>query len=242
MILIGIDDTDIVGSKGTNQLAKAIAGELKEDWDCIRIVRHQLLDDPRVPCTSKNGSASILLQTREETPLDEDRIIILIHKIREKMKRWFIKGSDPGLCVCPFDKVGQQIVQFGYRCQFELVTQADALALADESEIHLEGLGGTNGGIIGALAAVGLGFQGNDGRVVQIGNALTDMTGRQSITEIESLGVEVTDLDSDESIHDGIVVFNKKLRPNLRDNRMILYVQKSHTEGEEDTYAPVKLS
>jgi hypothetical protein len=121
-----------------------------------------------------------------------------------------------------------------------LLTQATALTLAYETQLHLEGLGGTHRGIIGALAAVGLGYHGNDGRVVQIGNSTADLTGRQSITEIESLGVEVTDLNSEESIHDGVVVLNKKLRPNLRDNRMVLYVQKAQSDGEERTYAPVK--
>ena len=59
MIIVGIDDTDTIDSPGTNQLAKAIVQKVATEWRCVRIVRHQLLDDPRVHYTSQNGSASI---------------------------------------------------------------------------------------------------------------------------------------------------------------------------------------
>src|SRR6185503_7864697 len=58
------------------------------------------------------------------------------------------------------------VIEFGRRCQRELVTQAEARDLAERSGIRLEGLGGTEDGVIGALAAVGLLASGNDGRVV----------------------------------------------------------------------------
>ena len=59
MIYVGMDDTDVEGSRGTNQLARSLVAALASEVRCIRIVRHQLLEDPRVPCTTKNGSASI---------------------------------------------------------------------------------------------------------------------------------------------------------------------------------------
>lgn len=240
MILIGIDDTDIVGSKGTSQLAKAIVHELAQDWICERIVRHQLLEDQRIPCTTKNGCASILIQPRSGMAVDDEQLLLLIHQIREVMKRWYLKGSDPGLCVCPYDQVDPAIVKFGYRCQFEIVTQAEAIALADEYEIHLEGLGGSNGGLIGALAAIGLGYNGNDGRVVQIGEWSEDLVGRQAITTIQSRGVQVTNIDNDESLSDGYVVLDTKLRPNMRDQRLVLFVQKFDSGSEDMTYQAVK--
>ena len=69
MILVGIDDTDMPDTPGTNQLARALAASVAGRYECARIVRHQLLDDPRVPCTSKNGSASILLQPKASEPV-----------------------------------------------------------------------------------------------------------------------------------------------------------------------------
>jgi hypothetical protein len=61
MIIVGIDETDIIGSPGTNQLARAILKEIGAASRDAIICRHQLFFDPRVPYTSKNGSASIQL-------------------------------------------------------------------------------------------------------------------------------------------------------------------------------------
>jgi hypothetical protein len=93
MIYVGIDDTDTVDTPGTNQLARALVARVAGDYQCVLIVRHQLLLDPRVPYTSKNGSASILLKPRGPARLDE-----LIRKLRAGMLDWFKAGSDPGLC------------------------------------------------------------------------------------------------------------------------------------------------
>ena len=57
IITVGLDDTDILDSPGTNQIAKAIVEDLTDRFECVLILRHQLLNDPRVPYTSKNGSA-----------------------------------------------------------------------------------------------------------------------------------------------------------------------------------------
>lgn len=241
MYLIGIDDTDIVGTKGTNYLAKAIVSELSSDWACKRIVRHQLLVDPRIACTRRNGCVSILIEPRIGEVVSEESELLLVHKIRETMKAWYVKGSDPGLCVCRLDQIDSRIVQFGYRCQFEMVRQSEALSLADETGVHLEGLGGSNAGLIGALAAVGLGYNGNDGRVVQIGDWSEELTGRQSIVNIQSRGIQVTNIDTDESLSDGFVELDQKLRPNLRDNRIVLFVQKFSGGNEEPTYHAVRL-
>ena len=66
MIYVGLDDTDTLDSPGTNQIAKAIVRDLADRFECVLILRHQLLDDPRVPYTSKNGSASVLLKPLTE--------------------------------------------------------------------------------------------------------------------------------------------------------------------------------
>ncbi len=119
MIIIGIDDTDIIGSPGTNQLARRIMQDLSEEYRCVRIVRHQLLDDPRVPYTSKNGSASIVIERRENSErsfeMSVAETVSLLNCCRHAMQDWFVEGSDPGLCFlsgeCP-----PEIVDWGYRC------------------------------------------------------------------------------------------------------------------------------
>ena len=84
-IFIGIDDTDIVGSPGTNQLARAIVRDLIDKADLQRITRHQLLDDPRVPYTSQNGSASILMTRCTPVTIEE-----VLEVCRLRMLDWFV--------------------------------------------------------------------------------------------------------------------------------------------------------
>jgi tRNA(Ile2) C34 agmatinyltransferase TiaS len=64
--------------------------------------------------------------------------------------------------------VPHEVIRFGVRCQYEVVTQDEARELAKRSGLPLAGLGGTEDGVIGAMAAVGLAASYNDGRVVQI--------------------------------------------------------------------------
>jgi hypothetical protein len=219
VILVGIDDTDMPGTPGTNQLARALVARIAGRYECARIVRHQLLDDPRVPCTSKNGSASILLQSRTSEP-----VASLIGDLRSGMMERFVAGSDPGLCVAPADSVSIAVTEFGHRCQREMVDQGEARRLADSLGLHLEGLGGTEGGVIGALAAVGLLACGDDGRVVQIGPWPDDLSGLHDVETLQARGVEVRHLDSGRVIREGLVDVGKRLRPNARGGRVVLFV------------------
>ena len=220
MIYIGIDDTDTADTAGTNQLARALVARLGVGPRDGMIMRHQLLFDPRVPYTSKNGSASVRLQSAERGPLPD-----LIEKLRQGMQSWFVKGSDPGLCVAA--RVPDEVVQFGRRCQRELVGQQEARDLAARHGIHLEGLGGTEDGVIGALAAVGLAATDEDGRVVHLASWPwpDDLTGPQEVATLRARGIdEIRCVGSDELVTDGVVDIGKRLRPNRRGGRVVLYV------------------
>ena len=218
MIHVGIDDTDVVGSPGTNQLARCLVRRVAGQFRCRLIVRHQLLEDPRVPCTSKNGSASMLLEPRGEV-----EVAWLIGELRSGMREWFVPGSDPGLCVAA--SVPAAIVEFGRRCQREWIEQQDARGLASRHGLHLEGLGGTEGGVIGALAAVGLAAQGDDGRVVQIGSWPDDLAGPQELETLHARGVEVRGMATGESVTSGRIDVGKHLRPNYRRGAVVLFVE-----------------
>jgi hypothetical protein len=231
VIYVGIDDTDMPDTRGTNHLARALVARVAGRYDCVRIVRHQLLDDPRVPCTSKNGSASILLQPKTSEP-----VASLIADLRDGMQEGFVAGSDPGLCVALADSVPVSVTEFGRRCQREIVDQGEARRLAGSLGLHLEGLGGTEGGVIGALAAVGLLACGDDGRVVQVGVWPDDLTGVHDVETVRARGVEVRRLDSGIAIREGLVDVGKRLRPNLRGGRVVLFVT-ADGAGQERWYS-----
>ena len=216
MIFVGIDDTDTLDSRGTNQLAKAMARAVSGDYPCRRIVRHQLLDDPRVPYTSKNGTASLVF---ESAGGDDNRLTAILRQI---MQEDFIPGSDPGLCVAT--TVADEIVAFARCCQQELVSQQHARELAAAHGVFLEGLGGSNDGVIGALAAVGLAAADNDGRVVQWQRWPDDLSGLQSLETLNQRDIDVRHLNSGETIGSGQVDVGKHLRPNWRAGRCVVFV------------------
>lgn len=217
MIYVGIDDTDTLDSPGTNQLARHLAGRLNPRYRCLRIVRHQLLFDPRVPYTRKNGSASLVLE-----PQGPHSVEGLRQELLTGMRAWFHEGSDPGLCVT--EEVPTKVAGFGRRCQRDLVVQQEARDLAAECGIYLEGIGGTEDGVIGALAAVGLSATGDDGRVIQIGSWPDDLCGLQDIAALEARDVRVQCADSGEPVTHGLVDVGKHLRPNYRGGKIVLFV------------------
>jgi hypothetical protein len=231
MIYVGIDDTDLLDTPGTNQLARALADRVASHFLCHYIIRHQLLEDPRVPCTSKNGCASILLESRSLTPLSW-----LIDELRAGMRERYVSGSDPGLCVVD-QRVPAEVIAWGERCCRELVSQDEALALAAATAIHLEGLGGTNGGVIGALAAVGRAATGNDGRIVRLENYPDDLSGTQSCDTLRKRGVSVWHLESDAEIVSGTVDVGKHLRPSFRRGQAILFVERPESPSDADWLA-----
>jgi hypothetical protein len=238
VIFVGIDDTDIIGTPGTNQLARAILNRLGETARGAIISRHQLFFDPRVPYTSKNGSASIRLPHADPGKLDP-----LISVIREVMRGWFVEGSDPGLCVAT--GASGEVREFSLRCKTEVITQEEARSLAAREGCHLEGLGGTEQGIIGALAAIGLITTGNDGRVVHLDfwqYPDDPFSGPRSIEQILARGVhEVRQVDSDEVVASGLVDVGNHLRPNWRGSRIVLYIKPSQEAAASAPWQAVKL-
>ena len=234
MIFLGLDDTDTRDTPGTNKLAMHLAELLAGDYETQWIVRHQLLEDPRVPCTNKNGCASLALEPRGPYDLGE-----LAARIRAVMLPWCPEGSDPGLCLT--ERVPSAVCEWGRRAQRELLCQADALALAHESDIYLEPLGGTGDGVVGALAAVGLLATWNSGRVVYRGSAGADaleLGGRQAAHDILARGVdEIVNLENRQTVRDGTVELAKRLRPNLREGRAVLFVTAGTHPGDADWVA-----
>lgn len=224
MIYVGIDDTDTLDDPGTNQLARHLVRELAGKFRGRMILRHQLLEDPRVPCTKKNGCASIQFE-----PVGNTTARQLTDSICPIMRAWCPRGSDPGLCVA--EAVPAAVVEWGLRSQRELVTQANARRIADENGIFLTGLGGTEDGVIGALAAVGLMATRNDGRVVYFAAAGEDwynVTGCLPVSEILSRGVdEVRTTEGGSLLTSGAVDIGKRLRPNYRNGKIVLYVART---------------
>jgi tRNA(Ile2) C34 agmatinyltransferase TiaS len=224
--IIGIDDTDNLDSRGTGHLAREMARALAQDFRVLGVTRHQLLEDERVPKTAKNSCAAILFEG-EVVPLEE-----IADFARKMMRDDFQPGSDPGLCVASV--VPADVITFGQRARREFLYQQEPRDLAAAHGIFLEGLGGDEGGVIGALAAVGLAASGNDGRYVEVGSIRT-LEGLRLISDVLAAGIASVKTLDGAPVTEGQVQTDK-MRPARREGQPVLFV-----ERENDHWLPLKL-
>lgn len=219
-IYIGFDDTDhIDADRGTGKLARWFDRELPKGCRMWGVVRQQLLVHPEIPYTSHNSSACAVVDMEDESILPE-----LTAKAVAHIERYSLEGSDPGLCiVSEGGHAIPELIAFGRRCTSQVVTQREALRVVNGA--HLSGHGGTNEGIIGAAAAVGLTADGWCGRFIEYGE-LRGLPERLRVSELEAMGILVVSLDRDSRVPtpDEVVLYKNWLRPRLWGGRAILPV------------------
>lgn len=223
---IGLDDTDNLESRGTGHLARTMATALAQDFRVHGVTRHQLLEDERVPKTAKNSCAAILLEG------DLYPLIEIAMYARKVLLDDFQPGSDPGLCVAA--DVPAEIIAYGQRAQCEFLYQQEPRDLAAAHGLHLEGLGGDEDGVIGALAAVGLAALGGDGRYVQVGS-IRDLEGLLPLAHVLAAGITSVKTLDGVTVTEGMIL-SDKLRPARRGGQPVLFV-----EREDDHWLPLKL-
>jgi hypothetical protein len=202
-LLIGIDDTDNLESRGTGFHARKLGAVITENnWGTCRIItRHQLLKSPLVPFTSHNSAACIRVRTKPQDLQAITRFCL------DYLQNNSAEGSDAGLCIAWEQAVPLAVNQFGFLCKRQLVSQQHAWDLANEYTIPLHGLTGNRDGVIGALAAVGLQASGSDGRmlwldgmreqaeqIVKLGDLL-NQTGIELVQSTEGQVLTQMDLD-----------------------------------------------
>lgn len=226
---IGVDDTDVIGSPGTGKVARGLARHLAELGlaESLGVSRHQLLVHPQVKYTSHNSSKGIAVKT--DKPVSE-----LHQPCISYVKSCFASGSDPGLCICSEDNVTAEILAYGHRAETVVLTKKEAMALAAKHDIFLRELGGDGGGVIGALAAVGLRASGNNGRLVD-GRGVREIKGVVSVAEIK----QRTDIESVQDtqgrvLSDGEMIDSLDwIRPSLVKGKAVLRVRLAQKSGRE---------
>lgn len=225
--LIGIDDTDNLESRGTGHMARQLAEVLASVDPKITIraiTRHQLLVDSRIPYTSHNSSACIRLEFHEQLRGK------VINAAEEHLMRQSADGSDAGLCLAEIDDVSDKIKSYGISAKNEILNMTLAREMAAEAGFHLQGLTGTNGGIIGALAAVGLHAGGGDGRFLWLPglralSGIYTIVGLKSIVPLDEVQTEAGMAAPAESRVD--LSFGWA-RPLLLDGKAVLLVEPSN--------------
>lgn len=216
---VAFDDTDTIDcGRGTGKLARWYADELPEGCKQVMVVRQQLLHSPEVPMTSHNSSLCCIIEAPDESVREE-----LIARAAAHIKNNFFEGSDPGLCVASENDDLAPLVSFGIKCTGTKTSQAEAKEVA--KHVHLSGHGGTNDGIIGAVAAVGLTHYGESGRIVDYAN-LRELPAITTAGELRALNIHPKSvLRHAEYIPDDHLIDNQgSLRPHLEAQRLMLPV------------------
>ena len=216
--VLGIDDTDMPGIGGTGQLARRLSAEIERRGigRADGVTRHQFFEGPGVPKTSRNSAAAVAVSG--VTSPDH-----LFATAAEMVSAEAVAGSDPGVAMGNMS-LDLALLEFARSAQSGLVTQADARQLAAAHAVDLIGLGGTNGGVIGALGAMALRVDGNDGRFVGLGG-IRDVSGIVTVAEV----LHLTDIDVVVDVADGVqlepgveVDLGDWVRPRLIEGRPVL--------------------
>ncbi|MDZ4180891.1 MAG: hypothetical protein U1E29_16945 [Coriobacteriia bacterium] len=214
------DDTDVLDApRGTGKLVRWFEDELPDGCRLWGVVRQQLLVHPDIPYTSHNSSACAVIDCDTPDVIEEITIRAIAH-----VERHMFDGSDPGVCVVAADDPAvDRLMVFGRRAATEVVTQEDARVAA--SGAHLSGHGGTNDGIIGAAAGVGLTAAGWSGRFVEFGG-LRDYGEEVEVRTLEAAGMLVVPVDRNTVTprHEDTVVTYGWLRPRLWGGRPVVPV------------------
>jgi len=208
-VYVAFDDTDTLDAdRGTGKLVRWFEKCLPEGSTMRGVVRQQLLVDDAIPYTSHNSSACAIIDISDPCRRDD-----LISRAVDHIEKESLAGSDPGLCVvCHDDPALKELTAFGRLCATSVVTQKDALRAA--RGVHLSGHGGTQDGIIGAAAGVGLTASGWGGRFIEYGR-IREFPNPVSVKALEEKGIHVLSLDRDSLVPgpEDMVVTNGWLRP-----------------------------
>jgi tRNA(Ile2) C34 agmatinyltransferase TiaS len=215
-VFLGIDDTDIPDTPGTGRIARAVASRLAPICTVTGVTRHQLYVHPDIPFTSHNSCA--VLHCEGDDPQE------IFALARDVILDQFVEGSDPGIAAAEASILGPSVVAFGMDAKRTILTQERAKAIAHHCGILLEGLAGTKGGMIGAMAGIGLAATGNDGRFV-LKDRLRALKGMQDASTLLEGGVDLILTPEGRIITKGKIGFRKFPKPALVRGKAVLFVQ-----------------
>ena len=221
---IGFDDTDTLDSDfGTGKVIRWFEELLPEGCKCEGVVRQQLLVCDEIPYTSHNSAACMVVEIDEEKQSNG-----VLSKLADLASGHVIsraaQGSDPGVCVVSeSDASLGDIMEYGYDCANRVSTQQEALRAVGKA--FLAGLGGSNDGLIGAAAAVGLTAAGWSGRYIEFEN-LRGYPDTVTVAELRRRRIELISTDRDARIPSpgDLVVTNGWVRPFRLGHKPVLFV------------------
>ena len=226
--LIGIDDTDREGAADTGRLALRLGLELEKSLHArlLSITAHRLLDSPMLHATHQNLCVCLFME------VDSIRRREIELTCRQFLLRESAPSANPGFTLACWSEVDPSITDWGHLAQQQVLNRLDALALARSCGISAAGLTGSGNGVIGALAAPGLFFDGNDGHYLWL-PGLSELKGILKAVEVK----QRCDLSRMENrfgrspMPNDRIFFPGEVQPLVRDSHSLLVLQ-SAPRGE----------
>ena len=232
-LLICIDDTDDIDSRGTGEIAELMAGGLEDAGlaTCGRVTRHQLLVHPDIAYTSHNSSMCFPAE------VDGEALGAVTAWCERSLAAESVAAADPGLCVVAVDRLTQPeaLVDYGREAKRRVFSKDEAYDLAGELGVHLSEHGGTGIGVIGALAGAGLRLSGDDGRFKGKFRIAGEADGTARVADIKTHDVDEVRTPGGEALTDDERMrVGEECKLVLLGGRAVLLV----TPAPEDSAAP----
>jgi tRNA(Ile2) C34 agmatinyltransferase TiaS len=158
--LIGLDDTDSNRGSSTGILARKL-GLTLENADLGRldsVTRHQLFASPQINSTTHNSAVCITFEA------DQAKRKEIEMACRSYLLREYSSGSNAGYALAAWVQITVEVFTWAKLVKNQKVSRAEAIHTARSAGIAVAGLCGSGDGVIGALAAIGLRYRGEDGR------------------------------------------------------------------------------
>lgn len=224
--LIGLDDTDNPTASSTGLLAQRLGIQLQENGlgRLDAITRHQLLLSTQIPHTSDNSAICVTFEA------DTNRRTELETACRSFILREYSSGANAGFAMTSWSQITAEVSTWARTAKTRVLQRNEALQIGREANIAIAGLTGNGTGIVGALAAIGLRYRGQDGRFLWIPN-LNMLIGNPTAAEI----LETAPIDRIESLRgrlprpDDKIEMGKWIRPVLREGLCVLMVEEEHS-------------
>ena len=220
--LIGLDDTDNPKTSSTGLLAQRMSLLLQDTGlgTLESITRHQLLLSPQVACTTRNSAICVTFEAepakRSELEMTCRSFILHEHSA----------GADAGIALAAWGQITAEVFTWARLAKTRVLTRQEALDIARNSKIAITGLTGKGNGVIGALAAIGLRYRGDDGRFIWIHN-INQMSGIYSYAKL----MEISSINRIETVRgrtprpEDKIQLNQWVRPILRQGLCVLLVE-----------------
>lgn len=227
-LLIGIDDTDVRESSGTSTLARRLLEAFDESrmGAPLAATAHRLVSDPAIASTSRNVGICLAIKASHRKDLSE-----FVQFAGPFLEAEAAPGSNPGLAMAreaawQDPATAQILVSFGQRAKADVLEVEAAFATAAEAGVHLSGHGGSNAGVVGALAALGLHISGSDGRFIWL-PGIRDLEGQLNYRQLRHLAAVdlAVDAEGHEPATEDVIDLGNWVRPVLRDGMSVLLLE-----------------